>query len=131
MRFVRRVRWLRVLLAGLVALVGLLSLRLWQWTVYAEGQAAGVERAEARVSVSEQEIDRLNRELRDARLLVHGKTDEIVQWEWTAVATLRPANERLEQILAQEYIPEELETLTTDDVGLLWRRLGEHRRGPR
>lgn len=104
MRFVRRVRWLRVSLAGLLALVGFLSLRLWQWTAHAERQATGVKRADERALELDREVDRLNRELKDARTLVHGKPDEIVKFEYMNGALLRPANERLAQILSQEYI---------------------------
>lgn len=132
MRFVRRVRWLRVALLGLAALVAFLSLRLWQWTAYAERQAVSAQRESERATEADREIDRLNRELKDARLLVLGRNDEIVEFGWSDRAEL-PPNDRLQRILAQEYVPEELQTLTVtpSDVPLLWRRLGEYRDGPR
>jgi hypothetical protein len=92
MRFVRRVRWLRVSLVGLLALVALLSFRLWQWMAYAERQATGVEREEAHAEASEQEIDRLNRELKDTRTLIHGHMSD---FEYYDVATLPPAKEQI------------------------------------
>jgi len=129
MRLVRRVRWLRVSLVGLLALVAFLSLRLWQWMAYAEGQAAGAERAELtdeRAAALEVENDRLNRELKDARILVHGN-DEIVRFEYHERALLLPANERLEELLSQEYIPTNAWTrFTQDEIRALWTSLSRY-----
>ncbi len=120
MRLVRRVRWLRVSLVGLLALVAFLSLRLWQWMAYAERQAASTEREEARAEASEQEVDRLNRELKDARSLVHGNPDEIVHFShWGCCRTV---NERLE-LIQQEYTEaDDWKNITQSDVRALWTR---------
>ncbi len=124
MRLVRRVRWLRVSLVGLLALVAFLSLRLWQWMAYAERQAASTEREEARAEASEQEVDRLNRELKDARSLVHGNPDEIVHFShWGCCRTV---NERLE-LIQQEYTEANAWTrFTQDEIRALWTSLSRY-----
>lgn len=152
MRFVHRVRWLRVSLAGLLTLVGLLSLRLWQWVHHAGGLTAYAERADERAHELDLEIDRLNHELKGARTLVHWRPDEIVQFEDSSAATPRPAAEddpadelvhigcecgarvspaaqgRLRRILTQEYVPTcDWTTFTSDELRKLWTSLSRHR----
>lgn len=99
--------------------------KLNQDLVVAEEQTAKFKR---QFEDEHAEVDRLNRELKDARTLVHGKPDEIVKYEYFETAIHSPANERLQQILSQEYIStDDWKNITNPEIKALWEKLSNYK----
>lgn len=103
----------------------IVAYRLNQDLVLAEGRTQEWER---KYNDEVERVKQLTKELKEVRLLVHGRPEDEVRYDHFKTTILDPANKRLQDILSAEFIStDDWKNIQNPDIRGLWEKLAAHK----